>query len=214
MTEAMESIISLPGCTFSEPTPEWCPPLAQNLGPDDGDPRPGHFGTTVRLFQWLQEIWEYPVDGENSFSPDDFTPNCLMMDSFASVCGAEHASLYFRLLFAFFPNLSGPHFDYAANDNIFITNWGFLTTNGKKEILVPAIDIFGFKDGLANYRLATFDVPTLIRALLIAYGGTLHSRFEGNLEERMRRWATDWEFAMVEYAAVKAIGAELASARW
>jgi hypothetical protein len=213
MTEAMESIISLPGCTFSEPTPEWCPPLAQNLGPDDGDPRPGHFGTTDRLFQWLQEIWQYPVDGEKSFSPDDFTPNCLMMDSFASVCGAEHASLYFRLLFAFFPNLSGPHFDYAANDNIFITNWGFLTTKGKKEIFVPAIDIFGFKDGLANYRLATFDVPALIRALLIAYGGTLHSRFEGNLEERMRRWATDWEFAMEEYVAVKAIGAELASAR-
>jgi hypothetical protein len=213
MTEAMESIISLPGCTFSEPTPEWCPPFAQNLGPDDGEPRPGHFGTTERVFQWLQEIWEYQVDAEKSFSPDDFTPNCLLMDSFATVCGAEHGSLYFRLIFAFFPNLSGPHFDYAANDNIFITNWGFLTTNGKQEILVPAIDIFAFKDGLVNYRLATFDVPTLIRALLIAYGGTLHPRFEGNLAERIRRWATDREFAREEYAAVKAKGAELASAR-
>jgi len=117
------------------------------------------------------------------------------------------------LIFAFFPNLSGPHFNYAANDNIFITNWGFLTTKGKKEILVPGIDIFGFKDGVVNYRLATFDVPTLIRALLIAYGGTLHPRFEGNLAERIRRWATDWEFATEEYATVKAIGAELASAR-
>jgi hypothetical protein len=213
MTDVMESIISVPGCTFSEPTPEWCPPLAQNMGPADGAPRPGHFGTPERFFQWLRDIWKYPVDAEESFPPGDFTPNCLLMDSFATVCTAEQGSLYFRLIFAFFPNLSGPHFDYAANDNIFITNWGFLTTNGKQQILVPGIDIFGFKGGYVNYRLATFDVPTLIRALLIAYGGTLHPRFEGNLAERVRRWATDWEFAKEEYAAVKTMGKELASAR-
>jgi len=209
----MESIFSLPGCKFSEPTPEWCPPLAENLGPGDGEPRPGHFGTTDRFFQWLQTIWTFKVDAEASFPPSDFTPNALLMDSFATVCTAEQGSLYFRLIFAFFPNLSGPHFDYAANDNIFITNWGFLTTNGKQEILVPAIDIFGLKGGLVNYRLATFDVPTLIRALLIAYGGQLHSKFEGNIEERIKRWATDRAFALEEYAAVKALGPVLASAR-
>jgi len=58
MTKAMESIFSLPGCEFSEPTPKWCPPLAQNLGPADGEPRPGHFGTTERVFQWLKMICE------------------------------------------------------------------------------------------------------------------------------------------------------------
>jgi hypothetical protein len=49
--------------------------------------------------------------------------------------------------------------------------------------------------------------------LLIAYGGTLDPRFEGNLAERIRRWATDLEFAKAELAAVKAQGALLASAR-
>lgn len=209
----MESCFSLPGCTFSEPTPEWCPPLAQNLGDSNGEPRPGHFGTPDRFFQWLQTIWKFKVDAEASFPPGDFTPNCLLMDSFATVCGALQGSLYFRLIFAFFPNLSGPHFNYAANDNIFITNWGFLTTNGAQEILVPAIDIFGFKGGFVNYRLATFDVATLIRALLIAYGGTLHPKFEGNLEERIKRWGTDLAFAEREYAAVKSFGAVAASAR-
>lgn len=209
----MESIFTLPGCTFSEPTPEWCPPLAQNLGDSEGEPRPGHFGTPDRFFQWLQTIWKFKVDAEANFPPGDFTPNCLLMDSFATVCGAEQGSLYFRLIFAFFPNLSGPHFDYAANDYIFITNWAFRTTNGKQDILVPAIDIFGFKGGFVNYRLATFDVPTLLRALLMAYGGTLHPKFEGNLEERVKRWATDRAFAEQEYAAVKALGPVLASAR-
>ncbi|MBV8516192.1 MAG: hypothetical protein JO197_02205 [Acidobacteria bacterium] len=208
----MESIFTLPGCTFSEPDDQWCPPLAENLGDSVGEPRPGHFGTPERFFQWLKTIWAFPVDADASFPPTDFTRNCLLMDSFATVCGALHGSLYFRLIFAFFPNLSGPHFDFAANERIFITNWAFETTNGKQDILVPAIDIFGFRKGYVNYRLATFDVPTLVRALLIAYGGTLHPNFEGNMEERIKRWATDFEFAEREYAAVKAMGPVAASA--
>jgi hypothetical protein len=192
MTETVESIFSLPGCKFSEPNPRWCHRSAE-LGPADGEP-PRDTSATEGFSVFTNDL-EIQGRRRSDFPPGDFTPNALLMDSFATVCGAEWGSLYFRLIFAFFPNLSGPHFDFAANDNIFITNWGFLTTNGKQEIFVPAIDIFGFKGGLVNYRLATFDVLTLVRSLLIAYGGTLHPRFEGNLAERVRRWATDRDFA-------------------
>ena len=197
------------GCEFSEPNPDWCPPLADNLGPADGEPRPGHFGTPERYFQWLCSIWQYKVDAAASFPPDDFTPNCLLTDSFATICGAEHGSIYFRLIFAFFPDLSGPHFSYAANENTIITNWAFYTTKGRQEILVPSIDIFGFKNGLVNYRLSVFDVPTLIRSLLIAYGGQHHPTFEGNLQERMWRWHVDEDFARAELASVTATGQAL-----
>ena len=200
------NIRSKPGCQFSEPTPEWCPPLKDNLGPADGEPRPGHFGTPERFFKWLQQIWKYKVDAAVSFAASDFTPDVLLTDSFATICGAEHGSIYFQLVFAFFPDLSGPHFSFAADDNTIFTNWGFFTTKGKQEILVPAIDIFGFKNGLVNYRLSVFDVPTLIRSLLMAYTGLNDPLFEGNIQERMWRWHVDPQFAKQELATMKAAG--------
>lgn len=199
-----EYIRSRSGCAFSEPTDEWCPRLSDNLGSSDGNPRPGHFGTPARFFQWVTGIWEYKVDAAKSFPPTDFTPNCLLTDSFATICGAIQGSIYFQLIFGYFPELSGKHFTYAANDNTIFVNWGFFTTNGKKEILVPSIDIFGFRKGFVNYRLSTFDVPTLIRALLIAYGGTNDLLLEGNLQERMWLWHVDPQFAQAEYAQLQA----------
>lgn len=194
---------STSSCVFSEPTPEWCPPLRDNLGDSIGDPGPGHFGTPERFFQWLVEIWNYKVDPKN-FGRADFTPNALLTDSFATICGSAWGSLYFQTLFGFFPDLSGPHFTFAANDNTIIVNWGFLTTKGKKELLVPSIDIFGFKKGLVNYRLSVFDVATLVRSLLIAYGGQNDSLLEGNLQERMWRWHVDEEFARQELVRAQA----------
>lgn len=187
-------------CEFSEPTLAWCPPLKGNLGDTEGAPQPKHFGTPERFFQWLEEIWKYKVDAAKSFAATDFTRSVLLIDSFATICGSIWGSLYFQTLFSVFPDLSGPHFSFAANDNTIIVNWGFLTTNGKKELLVPSIDIFGFSEGLVNYRLSVFDVATLVRSLLIAYGGQNDQILEGNLQERMWRWHVDEQFARQELA--------------
>jgi hypothetical protein len=152
-------------------------------------------------YKWHTGIWEYKVDPAN-FGPDIFHPGCLLTDSFATMCGPRHSSLYFQLLFGFFPNLSGKHITYAANDNEIFITWGFVTTKGRQEILVPANDVFGMKDGLINYRLATFDVPTIIGALIIAYGGT-DPVLEGNLRETMWRWHVDEDFAESQLAEVQ-----------
>jgi hypothetical protein len=187
-----EFIRTKPKCQFSEPNPFWCPPLKDNLG---------KYETPAGFYEWHTGIWEYKVDPAN-FGPDIFHPGCLLTDSFATMCGPIHSSLYFQLLFGFFPHLSGKHITYAANDNEIHITWAFVTTKGRKEILVPANDVFGMKDGLINYRLATFDVPTIISALLIAYGGT-DTLLEGNLAETMWRWHVDEEFAREQLAEVQ-----------
>jgi hypothetical protein len=191
-----EYIRSKPGCKFSEPNEQWCPPLEDNLG---------NYKTPEGFYLWHKDIWLPKVRPLRGFGPQVFTQHCLMTDPFATQCGRFASSRYFQLLFHFFPDLSGQHFSYAANDNEIHILWGFLTTGGRREILVPANDIFGLKKGLVNYRLSTFDVPTLIRALLIAYAGReLDPFIEGNLEEIMWRWHVDEGFAKAQLAKVQA----------
>lgn len=202
----VEVIRSQTKCEFSEPTPDWCPPLKDNLGPGDGKPRPGHFGTPAGFYTWHASLWDYKVDAQKNFAPSIFHEGCLLTDSFATMCGPDHSSLYFQLLFGFFPQLSGKHFSFAANDNEIVINWGFFTTKGRKEILVPAFDLFGIKDGLVNYRLSTFDVPTIIGALIIAYGGTNETKLEGNLPETIWRWHVDEDFARQQLEELRATG--------
>jgi len=55
------------------------------------------------------------------------------------------------------------------------------------------------KDGLINYRLATFDIGTLVQALISAYGGRFPD-LELDLEENLWRWHVDQEFAAVTLA--------------
>jgi hypothetical protein len=193
----VQSIRSTAKCEFSEPTPEWCPPLAKNLG---------RYKTPKGFYDWHDSIWQYKVDAAKNFAPTIFHPGCLLTDSFATLCGPLHSSIYFQLLFGFFPDLSGKHFSFAANDNEIFINWGFFTTKGRQEILVPSFDLFGMKNGLVNYRLATFDIPTLIRALIIAYGGRNDPIFEGNMEETIWRWHVDPDFAEAQYALLQASG--------
>jgi hypothetical protein len=189
----MEYIRTKPQCQFSEPTPKWCPPLKDNLG---------RYKTPAGFYEWHASIWEYKVNPSN-FGPQVFHPGCLLTDPFATLCGPIHSALYFQLLLGFFPNLSGQHFTFAANDNEIAIIWGFLTTKGRREILVPATDVFGLKKGLVNYRLSTFDIATLVRALVIAYGGT-DPVLEGNLAETMWRWHVDEDFAKSQLAEVQA----------
>jgi len=179
----MQQVRSSRSCPFSEPTGQWCPTLSDNLG---------SYKTPQGFFDFLNRIWTYKVDPSN-FGPSVFTPNALLIDPFATICGGLWGSLYFQTLFAFFPNLSGVHLDYAVNETQFYVNWGFVTTGGRTEILVPVCDIFCLSNGLVNYRLSLFDLVGFVRALLMAYGGT-DPMLEGNLQERMWRWHTDQEY--------------------
>lgn len=167
-----------------EPNRSWCPPLKENLGA---------YKTPLGFYEWHESIWKYPVNPAN-FGPEIFHTGCLMIDPFATVKGPLRSSLYFQALFAAFPKLSGPHFSFAANDSSIFINWGFKTTGGRAEILVPVTDIFCLKGGLLNYRLSTFDIATLTRALLSAYGGT-YPDLELHLEENLWRWHVDQDYA-------------------
>ena len=178
--------------TTPEPNSQLCPTLDQNYG---------QYQNAEGVFQWLQSIWKYKVDPK-SFGPEIFTRNCLLTDSFATVRGAIPGSIYFQLLFTIFPNLSGPHYSYAVNGNEFFVNWAFETTGGKADLKVAAIDIFCLKDGLVNYRLSTFNLPALIKALLTAYGGR-YPDFEANLEENLWRAHVDPEFAQAALNELK-----------
>jgi hypothetical protein len=89
-----------------------------------------------------------------------------------------------------------------VNANEFFVNWAFETTGGNADLTVAAIDIFCLKGGLVNYRLSTFDVPTLIKALLTAYGGT-YPNFEKNLEENLWRAHVDPVFAASTLSELK-----------
>lgn len=196
-------------CQFSQPTPEWCPLLKENLGDTEGDPRPHHFGTAERFNEWVTSIWVWKVNPLKGFSPLVFSKGCLLIDPFGPLCGALKASAYFQKIFAVFPDLSGQHVSFAKNDNTIFINWGFLTTKGDKEIFVPSIDIFGFKGGVVNYRLAEFDRAALVWALVTAYGSRYSQRFIATLQERIWRWHVDEEFALAEEASLTTTGQPL-----
>ena len=178
--------------TAVEPEPSWCPTLEGNYG---------EHKTAEGYFQWLQSIWKYKVDPK-SFSPNVFTPDCVLTDPFATIKGAVLGSIYFQTLFAIFPNLSGPHYSYAVNSNEFFVNWAFETTGGKADLTVPAVDIFCLKDGKVNYRLSTFNLPALLKALLTAYGGQ-YPNFERDLEQNLWKMHVDQDFAIATLAEIK-----------
>ena len=199
----MEAIARKTACEFSEPTEEWCPPLAESLGNSKGEPRPGHFGTAERFNDWVTGIWEPRVHPRKSFSRNDFTRDCLMIDPFSRMCGAVRCSRYFQLLFLAFPDLSGKHYSWAENGNTIFVYWAFfMKTDAGERIVVPSIDIFGFKNGRVNYRLAEFDRLALVSALIRAYP----KRFSGNaaatLETRLWLWHASDRFAIQDHAAL------------
>lgn len=153
----------------------------------------GKYRTPQEFYDWHKTIWN-PVAKPAEFPPEIFTDDCLLTDPFATVIGRRRCSLYFQVLFAVFPKLSGPHYTFAANANQIFVNWAFRTSGGRVETEVPANDIFCFRNGLIYYRLATFDVASLVRALLSAYGG-VRPRLDLNLLEEIYRWHVDESYA-------------------
>ncbi len=162
-----------------------CQPLKQHLT--------GEYRTPQEFYDWHVTLWN-PVADPAKFPPEIFTEDCLLTDPFATVVGRKRCSLYFQVLFAVFPKLSGPHYSFATNENQIFINWAFRTSGGRVETEVPANDIFCFRDGLIYYRLATFDVASLVRALLSAYGGQ-RPRLDLNLLEEIYRWHVDENYA-------------------
>lgn len=179
-------------CPYSGPTGQWCPNLNDNLGT---------YETPQGFFDFLTKIWTYKVDKKN-FGPSTFTPNALLIDPFATICGGAWGALYFETLFTVFPNLSGAHYYFAVNETQFYVQWAFVTTGGRSEIIVPVCDIFCLSNGLVNYRLSLFDLLALVHALISAYGG-VDAQLDGQLQERMWRWHIDQDFAKQEIAAAK-----------
>ena len=190
-----------------EPPEKWCPPLAQNLGDQKGPPRPGHFGTPDRFNQWVTRIWEPRVHPRKSFSRNDFTRDCLMIDPFSTMRGARRCSRYFRLLFLAFPSLSGEHYGFAANENTIMVNWAFvMATEAGEKMIVPSLDIFGFRKGRVHYRRAAFDRIALTQALIHAYPHRFNANVEANLVARMWLWHVDDRFANAESAVLRRLG--------
>jgi hypothetical protein len=185
--------------------PRGCGPLSTSLGDEQGEPRPGHFGTPERFITWVTGIWQHKVRRSN-FRRADFTRNCVLIDPFATVHGARRCSRYFRTVFLAFPDLSGPHFTWAANHNTIVVNWGFLTTRGREKILVPSIDIFGFKNGRVSYRVASFDRAALVDALVRAYPDRLKPSVAENLLARMWLWHVHDQFANAEIRMLRETG--------
>jgi hypothetical protein len=192
----VEPLISKTPSNPQEPNASWCPPLNENLG---------SYKTPEGFYQWHNSIWTYKVNPAN-FGPSVFHPDCLLTDPFATLKGPLESSLFFQVLFAVFPDLSGSHYTFAHNDNEMYINWAFRTTNGRADIEVPATDIFCVKSGLINYRLSTYDIGTLAHALIIAYGGSFPD-IEVDLEENLWRWHVDQDHAAATLVRVNQVRA-------
>lgn len=175
------------------PEPFTCLPLDGNLGT---------YKTPKGFFTWHASIWKPKVDPRN-FGPKIFHPDVLLTDPFATMRGPKASARYFQLLFGFFPKLTGPHHSFAANESEIFVQWAFRTTGGRRVQDVPATDLFCFKDGLIHYRLATFDVSWLARALLAAYGGRMPD-LDMNIEEVLWRWHVDDDFAEESLLSLRA----------
>jgi choline dehydrogenase-like flavoprotein len=169
-------------------------PLVSNVGTpwDDGrlppwiekgNPKP----PWVQYVEWFNGIWH---SGDPSdWSEEIFTNTVITSDPSGITRGAEQAAANFQLLFRFFPDLRGEVVSWAANERELFINWRFRIPNTKnrqpigpiteflyehqhgRDYLVPVLDKFCFVEGHVSYRLAYFDIGTLIGFLSETYGG-------------------------------------------
>lgn len=120
--------------------------------------------------EWFNGIWH--TGDPSSWSEEVFTDRAVLIDPSGISIGAKQAAANFLLLFKYFPGLRGLVVSWAANDREIIINWRFqiVRKGNKPPFLVPVIDKFCFLDGHVSFRLANFDILTLLGYLSETYG--------------------------------------------
>lgn len=129
--------------------------------------------------EWFNYIWN--TGDPSQWGPTVFTNNCVNIDPSGMTTGAEESAANFVMLFKYFPELRGEVVSWGVNDRELFINWRFRIPNnvkgrlpvgpvtqvlqeqqGGRDFLVPVIDKFCFVDGRVSFRVAYFDVITLV----------------------------------------------------
>lgn len=150
--------------------------LAESVGQRrDGTPVPwmveGSNKSPIEQYvEWFNGIWH--TGDPNTWSASVFTNLAVMIDPTGISTGAKQAAASFVLLFKYFPELRGEVVSWAANDREIFINWRFeiLPKGSKTPLLVPVVDKFCFVDGRVSFRLAYFDILTLLSYLAENFG--------------------------------------------
>lgn len=123
-----------------------------------------------KYVEWFNGIWH--TGDPSSWSEEVFIDRAVLIDPSGISIGAKQATANFLLLFKYFPGLRGLVVSWAANDREIIINWRFqiLRKGNKQPFLVPVIDKFCFLKGHVSFRLANFDIVTLLGYLSETYG--------------------------------------------
>ncbi len=134
---------------------------------EGGDPTKS---PSEQYVEWFNGIWH--TGDPSTWNEHVFTDRAVMIDSSGISTGAKQAAANFLLLFKYFPGLRGEVVSWAANDREILINWRFqiLRKGDKTPLLVPVIDKFCFVKGRVSFRLANFDIITLIGYLSQTYG--------------------------------------------
>jgi len=125
---------------------------------------------TEQYVEWFNGIWH--TGDPSTWNETVFTERAVMIDPSGISVGAKQAAANFLLLFKFFPGLRGEVVSWAANDREILINWRFqlLRKGNTVPLLVPVVDKFCFVKGRVSFRLANFDIITLIGYLSQTYG--------------------------------------------
>jgi len=134
---------------------------------EGGDPTKS---PSQQYVEWFNGIWH--TGDPSTWNEQVFTDRAVMIDPSGVSTGAKQAAATFLLLFKYFPGLRGEVVSWAANDREILVNWRFqiLRKGNKTPILVPVVDKFCFMQGRVSFRLASFDMMTLIGYLSQTYG--------------------------------------------
>jgi hypothetical protein len=134
--------------------------------------------------EWFNGIWH--SGDPNGWNSTVFTNLSVMIDPSGRSTGAAQAASNFLLLFKFFPELRGEVISWAANDRELFINWRFrvVKRGSSTPLLVPVIDKFCFVDGRVSFRLAYFDIVTLVGYLSENFG-------QDRLNDFL--WASFWQ---------------------
>lgn len=133
----------------------------------DENPPKSH---SQQYVEWFNGIWH--TGDPHLWSEQVFTDRAVMIDPSGVSTGAKQAADSFLLLFKYFPGLRGLVVSWASNDREIIINWRFqiIRKGNNAPFLVPVIDKFCFKDGRVSFRLANYDIITLLGYLSQTYG--------------------------------------------
>jgi hypothetical protein len=122
-----------------------------------------------QFVEWFNYIWH--TGDPSSWNETVFTNQAVMMDPSGVSKGAKQAAASFLALFKYYPDLRGEVVSWAANDREIMINWRFeIRGEDNERRLVSVVDKFCFLDARVSFRLAYFDVLTLIGYLSETYG--------------------------------------------